>query len=572
MTKKARFIKQLPNICEDDKKAIIAFFSLNPVYENCIDWNNKALTSSDFHNVIKKAWNSKKNIRKRNKQNPEEIFKDINCRIAAKTEEFLIIMPLDWDCAVFFNSFECGGEGAKWCIGRKKTYKYWNNYLKTGNVFYFVYFLKKSYMWGKKLVIQYNRKNDSFSTYLQNNKCIGGIAPVFEDICRNDLSSYAESMPQQKRYIKKFSIKFLLFGFRPKKIIYVFFCLLSSFLKKEELRKHKKETIKRTKETINRIKSSNMLNDFEFELDETDNRESITIKNFKGRSENLIIPEAVDNIPITTIGGFAFSSNRQIENISLPENLVSIENYAFFYCEKLKSIMLPKKIKYIDSSAFCGCDNLEKIVVDDENPNYISHEGVLFDKKMTTIIKCPPLNLQGKYAVPQTVNMLGDDSFDRCRKLTGIILHKNILMPDNIYFCSCSGLVEFSVDENNMMYKSIDGVLFYKNGKELLRYPQGKEDTDYIIPEKTIRIKSFAFYGCIYLKNIIFPESIEAIGNYAFNNCENLVSLAFPQNLKYIGEEIFDDCPNLESIRLSRKTKRSKKAFSGFKGKIIYTD
>lgn len=187
MTKKIRFIKKLPFLAEAEKEKAAAFFSKYPVYESCIDWNNKLLTYRDFEAVFIKANNSKTSIIGKAKRNPEILFKKYNCRVIFKTERFLVIMPLDWECAVFLNSFKCGGSGAKWCIGDKESFLLWNSYIKSGDLFYLVFFPENHYVWGKKILLQYIKKKDKFITWLQEDKKENGIAPLYEKICRDDL-------------------------------------------------------------------------------------------------------------------------------------------------------------------------------------------------------------------------------------------------------------------------------------------------------------------------------------------------------------------------------------------------
>jgi len=82
------------------------------------------------------------------------MFTNQNCRIIAQTKDFIIVIPLDWHCAVFLNSFNCGGEGAKWCIGSKDSETNWDEYMAQGNIFYFIYFFKRHPIFGKKIIIE----------------------------------------------------------------------------------------------------------------------------------------------------------------------------------------------------------------------------------------------------------------------------------------------------------------------------------------------------------------------------------------------------------------------------------
>ena len=165
ITKKAGFIKQLDSLSAAEKENAIAFFTKHLVYENRIDWNNKLLQYHDFEKVFKAADASHKSIKRMAKTNPEVMFEKYNCRIVSQTEDFLVVIPLDWECMVFFNSFECGGTGAKWCIGEKNNCNHWNLYISAKNIFYLIYFVKKHPVYGRKILIQYNKETDKFTTW-----------------------------------------------------------------------------------------------------------------------------------------------------------------------------------------------------------------------------------------------------------------------------------------------------------------------------------------------------------------------------------------------------------------------
>ena len=156
MTKKSRFINKLAALSANDRNELIAFFTENPIFENLIDWNNRNLKRDDFNAVF--ALN-RLSGKKRN--NTINMFINYNCKIICHTEEFVIVVPLDWYCAKFLNSFKCGGEGTKWCIGNKQSDSHWNHYMETGNYFYFIYFFERHPVFGKKLMIRIDDQNKS---------------------------------------------------------------------------------------------------------------------------------------------------------------------------------------------------------------------------------------------------------------------------------------------------------------------------------------------------------------------------------------------------------------------------
>jgi hypothetical protein len=164
----------LEALTASEKETVIDFFSKYPVYENRIDWNSSELTYGDFEKVFLLADNSRSYIKRKSKTNPELLFKVYNSRIVSKTKDYLIIMPLDWECAVFFCSFDCGGTGAKWCIGDEKNPGHWNSYVKSKIVFYFIYFMKDNPVFGRKTAILYNRMLNTFNIFNAEDKYIGG--------------------------------------------------------------------------------------------------------------------------------------------------------------------------------------------------------------------------------------------------------------------------------------------------------------------------------------------------------------------------------------------------------------
>jgi len=165
MTKKIGLISRLSSLSAVEKETVRVFFDKNPVYENHIDWNNMSLTYDDFEKVFEDANVSRKKIKRDSKLNPVLLFDGYNCRIVSQTKDYLIVMPLDWECAVFFNSYNCGGEGAKWCIGDKRNFNHWNKYISEGVLFYLVFFIKEHPDYGKKIIIESDKKRTGYSVW-----------------------------------------------------------------------------------------------------------------------------------------------------------------------------------------------------------------------------------------------------------------------------------------------------------------------------------------------------------------------------------------------------------------------
>ena len=68
------------------------------------------------------------------------------------------------------------------------------------------------------------------------------------------------------------------------------------------------------------------------------------------------------------------------------------------------------------------------------------------------------------------------------------------------------------------------------------------------IPNSVKTIGSAAFYGCRNLNSIILPEGLEKIEDGLINNCTSLVAFTIPSNVKYIGDFTFQGSENLCTI------------------------
>ena len=93
-------------------------------------------------------------------------------------------------------------------------------------------------------------------------------------------------------------------------------------------------------------------------------------------------------------------------------------------------------------------------------------------------------------------------------------------------FLQCANLEEYVVNKENNAYKSVDGILFSKDGTKLIRYPQGKKDEEYIIPDSVTEICTRGIDQNQYMKKLVVPESINTVGDYAvalFPKLETLV-------------------------------------------------
>ena len=117
-------------------------------------------------------------------------------------------------------------------------------------------------------------------------------------------------------------------------------------------------------------------------------------------------------------------------------------------------------------------------------------------------------------------------------------------------------ITEFAVDNDNPLFKTVDGVLFTKDGKRLIRFPQEKSGT-YTIPAGVKTISQYAFKKSRKLTEIVIPDSVSNIGEGAFYGCRSLTNITLPKKVTKIHPYTFYNCLSLKNIKLNSSIKDS---------------
>lgn len=90
--------------------------------------------------------------------------------------------------------------------------------------------------------------------------------------------------------------------------------------------------------------------------------------------------------------------------------------------------------------------------------------------------------------------------------------------------------VESISADGSKRYRTVDNVLFSKDGRTLMYYPPKREAAEYTVPESVLRIATTAFYRPEYLREINIPQSCRVFDKGAFS-CMELDKLNIPESL-----------------------------------------
>ena len=227
-------------------------------------------------------------------------------------------------------------------------------------------------------------------------------------------------------------------------------------------------------------------------------KEKTVLLNYPNCNTDLAEYDVPDSVEIINTAAFRLSS---LKKVTLGSALKEVGDLSFERA-KIESIIFPDSVEYIGYEAFYDCDDLTEV-------------------KFGSGLK-----------------QIGYQAFLSCSWLGEIYIPANVYEIEYRAFAYCRNLQCVMVDENNINYSHVDGVLFNKEQNKLILYPLGKTATTYSIPETVKEIGSCAFEGS-GLTSVLIPDGVTDVGKYAFKYCENLLSVVIPKGVLSIGMSAF---------------------------------
>lgn len=196
------------------------------------------------------------------------------------------------------------------------------------------------------------------------------------------------------------------------------------------------------------------------------------------------IPDAV-----TVVSTRAFEACFSLANIGWPANLKTIGSMAFYRCLGLTALQIPEGVTRIGSNAFSGCENLQSV------------------------------------SLPQTLTSIGNLAF------RGDLLLESVSIPDSVTELGLGAFMDCEALQTAKLPSGIeiipDFLFFYTNLQHI------------DIPETVTKIGCGAFYGTT-LGAVTFPEGLKYIAYGAFD-AAGLTELKLPSSVEYVGSEAFSN-------------------------------
>lgn len=241
-------------------------------------------------------------------------------------------------------------------------------------------------------------------------------------------------------------------------------------------------------------------------------------------TEEITIPSTVQysgkTFGVIRIGKSALY-NADVKSVIVPEGIIAIGEQAFYWCDNLESITLPSTLASIEGMAFGDCSKLKEVHISDlsawcnitfdsywgyENSNPLGQANDLYLNN-ELIEEC---------VIPETVTEIKSGVF------AGASFH-SLSIPNTV-----TTIGESAFGGSGILYLEL--------------------------PTSINMIPDEAFESCVKLQTVVLHNSIKEIGQKAFQNCTSLKMVSFMGNIKSIGEKAFDKCNNMTDIYCSAAT------------------
>lgn len=227
----------------------------------------------------------------------------------------------------------------------------------------------------------------------------------------------------------------------------------------------------------------------------------VTITDYIGTSEHVLIPDAIDGLPVTALADKAFYE-KHVTTVVVPDSVTEIGDLCFSGDNYLVSLTLPDELAELSYAALESCFRLMD-----------------FD-------------------LPQSLEKIYSSVFEFNYYLTHLTLPSSLTEIEQLNFIGLYGLQSLTLAEDNAAFKldETNGLLMTADGTRLLHcFSDIVPAEEIILPEGVKIVDPFAFHYDYDVKRIVLPEGVETIGAMAFAMCPNLTEIVIPASVTDIG-------------------------------------
>lgn len=253
---------------------------------------------------------------------------------------------------------------------------------------------------------------------------------------------------------------------------------------------------------------------------------------YKTEGDTYTVPDSVKKI-----GAYSFTDQSHLKKIILSDNVTKTDCLAFDFIDggslEIESIHLGKNYKNTSNNFYwlTGLEKLKEISVSDENEYYTSLDGCLYDKEMKTLLACPyavetykmpdgVVHVNNECDMGNMKEMYLNDSItnltnlmETCHNLQTLHIGKNIL--DLKKDAGLGDLSKIMVDPENNNFKSVDDMLYSKDGSKFILCPPNKEGK-VTVANGVTTISENAFKDCSKITDIEIPDTVTKVEKNIF--------------------------------------------------------
>lgn len=227
----------------------------------------------------------------------------------------------------------------------------------------------------------------------------------------------------------------------------------------------------------------------------------VTITEYIGTSEHVLIPDTIDGLPVTALGHQAFYE-KTVTTVVVPDSVTEIGAACFSGDNYLVSLKLPDGLKRLPPASLESCMRL-------------------YD-----------------FDLPQSLEKIYSSVFEFNYYLTHLTLPSSLTEIEQLNFIGLYGLQSLTLAEDDAAFKldETNGLLMTADGTRLLHcFSDISPAEEIILPEGMKTIDPFAFHYDVTVEKIVLPEGTETIGLLAFGICPKLTEIVIPASVTAIG-------------------------------------